>query len=56
VVVVDPEFAHEEEGSAEEVLALCRANVHYLSVSCSLLHVVGTGVASWMPGCTDFRP
>jgi hypothetical protein len=29
VVVVDPEFAHEEEGSAEELLALCRADVHY---------------------------
>jgi hypothetical protein len=35
VVVVDPEFAHEEEGSAEEFLALCRANVQYISDYCS---------------------
>jgi hypothetical protein len=33
VVVVNPEFTHEEEWSAEELLALCRANVQYIPPS-----------------------
>ena len=37
VVVVDPEFADEEEGSAEELLALCSKCYQFCS-----LHSAGT--------------
>jgi hypothetical protein len=53
VVVVDPEFAHEEEGSAEEPFAFCRANVQYIS-NCCRLHSAGRE-ASCISACVGLR-